>query len=156
MAIHPSIQTAADQFGVGEAWLQRAIDGLSDEELRRRPGNSNPLLWIIGHVGYYHAVVANILGGERDKRWPELFAGGAEKADPSVLPSLEELLAERKLNTTAMEQAFETAGEELLSSPFERDFPTRDKSTAGAVSFLALHDGHHAGQMLYLRKWLGK
>jgi hypothetical protein len=55
-----------------------------------------------------------------------------------------------------LQQRFENLDDGTLSTPCPRDFPIADKSLAGAVTFLALHEVYHAGQMAYLRKWLGK
>ena len=157
MSVHPSIQTAADQFGVGELWVKRALEGLSEEDVRRKAGDdSNPMIWILGHLVYCRVSVANLAGGDRKHRWSELFRRGSEKRDPSEYPSLEDMLAEWDRNTEEMQSAFEAATEEHLSSKAPRDFPIRDKTNAGAISFLAMHEAQHAGQMLYLRKLLGK
>jgi hypothetical protein len=42
---------------------------------------------------------------------------------------------------------------EVLAKPHDK--PTFDGKVGGFIAFLAFHEAYHAGQVSYLRKWLG-
>jgi uncharacterized damage-inducible protein DinB len=51
--------------------------------------------------------------------------------------------------------ALSNAPADALSKPAPPGPPSFDGKLSGTVAFFAFHDTYHAGQISYLRKWLG-
>lgn len=137
--------------------IRKAVRDLSAEDLLASPGpESTCLLWNYGHVANTRCGLLQLLGVEHPRFHNDLFGRGANHADRDKLPDAEAIAAAFEQAAEKLQARFETLTDADLSAPCPREFPLPDKSIAGAVSFLALHEIYHAGQMAYLRKWLGK
>lgn len=151
------IASSVQLYHVGGNRALKALEGLSREELHRRvAADSNPMIWIIGHMTHSRCGLLNLLGAKREMPWPEFFAKGVAAEDSSRYPELEEVLGVWNEVGEALDQRFETLTDDELSAKAPRDFPVPDKTVRGAINFMAFHEGYHVGQMAYLRKWLGK
>ena len=151
------IESSAHQYGVSTSLFEMALDGLSEKELLQSVGDdSNPMIWIVGHLTSSRSSLLNLLGHEHKVPWGGLFARGATVDDPGQYPPMAEMLAIWKETTAALTARFEALTDEELSAESPRNFPVPDKTIRGAISFMAYHEAYHVGQMAYLRKWLGK
>ena len=151
--ITPSVQL----YGLSTSLAEKAIDGLSLEELRKPVGpDSNPAIGLMTHLAHVRCSLLNLLGVERDLPWEGRFGRGGAMDDPSQYPELDDVLAVWKEATAQLEQRFEELSDEELSVQAPRNFPVPDKTIRGAINFLAYHEAYHVGQLAYLRKWLGK
>ena len=151
------IASSVHQYGVSAYLFELALKGLSEEELLQSVGDdSNPMIWIVGHLTSTRSSLLNLLGHNHEVPWGGLFARGATIHDPSEYPPMEQMLATWKDTTTALMARFEALSDEELSAQSPRSFPVPDKTIRGAIGFMAYHEAYHVGQMAYLRKWLGK
>lgn len=156
MSVHSSIAAPVQLFALNDALIPRSIDGLTQEELTRAPGDgSNPALWLLGHITTSRSGLAAMLGVDRDRYRADLFGRGQESV-PGDWPPLEEILNAFREATAQLRERFDALDGDALAAPAPRDFPVEDKSLAGAVVFLAFHETYHVGQLAYLRKWLGR
>lgn len=154
--MHPSIAPIAQLFGVSTALYEKALAGLDRETLLKRPGaESNPLLWIAGHLASSRYGLATALGRQRDVPWGKLFFRGASLDDLSTLPEIGSIQEAWRDISALVAARLEELTEAELSAPAARSFAIPDRSTRGAITFLAYHEGYHIGQMAFLRKWLG-
>lgn len=154
----PILASHSQLFAVNSVLVSRALDGLTDDELWQRPGDSsNPIYWLIGHMAWSRNALLRILGGALVPiPSAKLFERGVEVADRAAYPAVGEVVASFKAVNAALKARMEAATDAELSAASPRDFPIPDKSVRGAVAFLAFHDAYHTGQVAYLRKWLGK
>jgi len=151
------ITPAAQQFAVTTALVDRNLADYSDADARQTPdGDSNSILWLLGHLANTRCRLLEMLGVARPPRWPEFFSRGANQADRDRHPALDEVLGEWRDATAGLTKRLEEIGDAELSAKCPRDFPIADKTMRGAVTFLAYHEGYHIGQMAYLRKLSGK
>ena len=154
--MHPSIEPVAQLYQTSDTLYQKALGGLDREQVLRRPGEqSNPLLWIAGHLAWTRVRLCGVLGAPVEFRWPEAFARGVRPGEMAGLPSVEEIQqAWREVSERLMKRLDELT-EADLAALAPRPFPIADRTIRGAITFLAYHEGDHVGQMSFLRKWLG-
>jgi len=152
----PPVAMLAEQFKVTTNLYVKALTGVSREQLLRRPGDrSNPLLWIAGHLAIARVNALNVLGGDRERPWTELFSTGSRVHDVERYPDVAEVVALwRELGEEVQRRLRELAPERLEERVRVR-VPSDDGSLRGALALIAFHEAYHVGQMGYVRKWLG-
>lgn len=154
----PILASYSQLLAVNSVLVNRALDGLSDDDLWQRPGeHSNPIYWLVGHMAWSRNALLRLLGGDYApipdaKR----FERGVEVAERAAFPPFAEVVTGFKAVNAALKARMAEATDAELSATCPRDFPIPDKTLRGAVAFLTFHDGYHTGQIAYLRKWLGK
>ena len=151
------IAPSVHQYGVSTSLFEMALEGLSEEELLQSVGDdSNPMIWLVGHLASARSSLLNLLGHKHEVPWGGLFARGATVDNAGQYPPMDQMLAIWKETTAALIARFEALSDEQLSAESPRSFPVPDKTIRGAIGFMAYHEAYHVGQMAYLRKWLGK
>ena len=136
--------------------ISKAIADVRPEDWFRKPGDdSNHLMWLLGHVVVHRGLVLKTLGGQWDSSWAPLFARGSERVDDAEYPSVEEMNAAWSQISEQLKTALREAPEDVLNKAASEGSPSFDKKLSGSVAFLAFHDTYHAGQVSFLRKWLG-
>ena len=151
------ITPAAQQYAISAALVEKNLAGFSDADARQTPGgDSNSILWLVGHLANTRCRLLEMLGVDRAPRWPQFFSRGANPADRGQHPPLDEVAGEWRSVSAELTRRLEEIGDAELSAKCPRDFPIADKTMRGAITFLSYHEGYHVGQIAYLRKLLGK
>lgn len=136
--------------------ITKAIADVRAEDWFRKPGDdSNHLMWLLGHVVVHRGLVLKTLGGQWESSWAPLFVRGSERVDDAEYPSIEEMNAAWSQISEQLKTALREAPEDVLNKAASEGSPSFDKKLSGSVAFLAFHDAYHAGQVSFLRKWLG-
>ena len=136
--------------------ISKAIADVRPEDWFRKPGeDSNHLMWLLGHLVVHRGHVLKTLGSQWDSSWAPLFARGAQRVDDTEYPAIEEMRAAWGEISEQLKAALREAPEEVLTKPAPEGPPSFDKKLSGTVAFFAFHDTYHAGQVSFLRKWLG-
>ncbi|MBI5837259.1 MAG: DinB family protein [Candidatus Eisenbacteria bacterium] len=153
--MHPSILQAVQIQGVVTSLFHRALEGVTEEEARIRPGDdSNPMLWMAGHLVTTRVYLAKLVGVERPLPWNGTFARSAALDMSLQLPALAEVCAAWDDISAALAARFEQLTDAELKGP-AGEFPSLDQTVRGALAMAALHDSYHVGQMAFVRKFLG-
>jgi hypothetical protein len=142
-------------FSFNEGFVPQALDGLTPEELWRRPSDlNNPMLWVAGHLVQTRAMVLGLLGERVDTGWGQLFNRGSAIGDAKDYPgreAIEQVMREVSPRLTAK---LATLDDEFLARPATIGVP--GTSTVGdELAFFALHESYHVGQLSFIRKALG-
>jgi hypothetical protein len=146
----------AGMFKANTDIVSRAIADVATEDWFRKPGeDSNHLMWVMGHLVVHRGMTLKLLGGQWDTPWAPLFARGAERIADEEYPSSEEIKTAWQQVSADLLPAVRNASDEILSNAAKEGSPTFDGKVSGNVAVLAFHDAYHAGQVGYLRKWLG-
>jgi DinB family protein len=154
--MHASIEPVAQLYQASDDLYQKALGGLDREQALRRPGEqSNPLLWIAGHLAWTRGRLCGILGVTVEFPWSEAFARGARPEEMSALPPLDEVQKAWREASARLMKRLDELTEADLAALAPRPFPIADRTIRGAITFLAYHEGYHVGQMSFIRKWLG-
>lgn len=150
------VTTLAGQMDSATNLFRRALAGVEREHFLRRPGpNSNPMVWIAGHLTQMRHRMAGMLGVPRAVPWGRLFDTGSVIGDLSTYPERDEIersWAEVSADLTVRLAAMNAA--ELNAPPPPR-IATSDGTLAGAIALFTFHEGYHIGQLGYLRRFLG-
>jgi uncharacterized damage-inducible protein DinB len=156
MPIIPELVTAAHIYRRNESFLAKAIEGLTAEQWQTRPGDSaNSALWIVGHMVWARSRVLKLLGVSWTAPWLPLFERGSKPVDPAQYPPSEQVLIAWNELAAALPPALESASAADIAAPAPEPSPSFDGTIGGMVSFLAMHETYHVGQVVYLRRLLG-
>lgn len=154
--MEPRLELTSLIFKANTGQFRKALDGLTREQLFAMPGtDSNPLIWIAGHLTTGRGLLASLLGAEWQDPWAGAFRRGSSSKDVSQFPSAEEILNEWTAVSHRLADAFPKITAEQLSAQAKDGAPSFDGTVGGAVAVLTFHEGYHMGQVTYLRKWLG-
>lgn len=157
MPIPDSIAIAALSFNQNANFLKKNVEGLTDEEWLRRPGDSaNHMLWIVGHVAWARSMLLKRLGEDWSKPWFSLCGRGAKCEDSVAYPTPEEAMLVWDESSARLSAAMESVSPELLATPSTQGPPSADGKMSGVVNFLAYHETYHVGQLAYVRSLLGR
>ena len=150
------MELIANIFKANTDIVSRAINDVAPEDWFRKPGDdSNHLLWVMGHLVVHRGMTLKLLGGQWESPWGQLFARGAERVADEKYPSAEELKTEWQKISADLVPAVRNASEDVLGKAVAAGSPSFDGKVSGNITLLAFHDAYHAGQVGYLRKWLG-
>ena len=154
--MHASIAPVAEQFRITTNLFIKAVSGIQAEEAMRRPGEqSNPLLWLAGHLTHFRTRLLRLLGVPRDFPWGDVFDTGARVGPAELYPTADELLSQwEELSELLMDRLASLSEADLAAPPSAR-VPSTDATLRGAIGYFSLHEAYHVGQMGYVRKWLG-
>jgi len=142
-------------FKINTDLFKKTIQGIPPDRLLARPAaDSNHLRWIAGHVVVHRARVLKLLGKEWSATWEQLFVRGAKLAEDGQYPRIDELCQVWDDVSGRLAISLADASPDALAAPVSKGM-TLDGKISGQISFLALHESYHVGQMAYLRKWLG-
>jgi uncharacterized damage-inducible protein DinB len=142
-------------FTVNDGLIGRALQGLSDDELWRRPSEgSNPMMWLLGHIVHTRAGALRLLGDEYRTGWGERFRRGTALADRASYPPLSEIERVRADVTQRFHARLLAAPPERLAAPATLQLPAA-KTVIDEIAFLGLHESYHVGQLAYIRKLFG-
>jgi uncharacterized damage-inducible protein DinB len=146
----------AYQFGVTVGALGMNLDGISDEESRRRPPHGgNSIHWALGHIVSYRQVVLELLG--ESPVWPKERTGAYGRGSSGDVPAehslpLSQLMEDLQATTAAIVRRLEA----LPAGALEAPGPNPKQTLGQRLAFLAFHESYHAGQIGLLRRLAGK
>lgn len=143
-------------FKANTTIVSKAIADVPTDDWFRKPGDdSNHLMWVVGHLIVHRGHALKLMGHQWDASWAPLFARGAERVADNEYPSSEEMKTAWQQVSVDLEAAMGNPPDDLLANDSPAGFPSFDGKVSGNVAVLAFHDAYHAGQVSYLRKWLG-
>jgi hypothetical protein len=161
----PHFQTAMDQaiahvlglMDIVDNLYAKALHGLDPAELTRTPSeNSNPMVWMAGHLAQTRVRLGRLLGVEREVPWPSLFQRGSRPPESERYPALADIRREWDQAGVALRTRLRSMSDEELYGELEVKIPSTDGTLEGAIVFALFHEGYHVGQMGYVRRTLGK
>jgi len=152
---HPAVKPVAFIFAGNDALAERTFIGVKPEDLWKRPTpTTNGMLWIYAHMAAVRGRLLNALGEPFDPGLGD-FGRGAELKDPSAYPAREKINeAVRDVNARLFAK-LATLTDAELSQPAKGQLPNSVQTIGDQLSFIALHDSYHVGQLAYVRKALG-
>lgn len=153
-----SIAPCIQQYALSAHLFEKVLKGLGQKELMRSPGaDSNPMIWVAGHVVQSRATLLHMLGVKKETPWGELFSRGASRPeDITRYPKIEEILSVWNEMAGGLMGRLNALTEQDLEKEAPLELPGPDKTIRNAITFLAFHETFHIGQMAYLSKWLGR
>ena len=151
----PVMAACVNMFGTNDHLLNKALDGLSAEEAWKHPGDANPIYWIAGHLAVYRHSLAKVLGVGAELSWAALFKRTSQPDPAAQGPALAEIRSAIAAASGPLTDRFAELSDADLSAAAPMKLPTQDPSVRGMIAFFAYHEAYHAGQIAYVKKWLG-
>lgn len=156
MPVATELTTSAQIYVRNQELLAKAIEGLTDEQWHTRPLQAcNSALWLVGHMIWARSRALQLVGFTWTQPWLSLFERGSKPTDISKYPSAGEVLDAWHDLCLTFPAALEAIPNDVLSKPVQQPSPSFDGTVGGMVSFLAIHETYHVGQVAYARRMLG-
>ena len=151
-----AIAPIARMYRLNEYFFGQALDGLSVEELWRRPAeNANPMIWIAGHMTDTRAVVLKALHEDFELPWGEQFKRYCKVGEPSQYPDVAQIRSAMADISERIRSRLAAVTDEQLDQFATGVGVPNARTLMHEIAQLAWHDSYHLGQMAYLRKALG-
>jgi uncharacterized damage-inducible protein DinB len=151
------IKLVTELYTVSERLALKAFGEMKPEDMYVRPNDkANSFHWVFGHITSSRYGLAKALGLNEDFAWEKLYDMGADVYDASAYPSIDELHAAFLSISTKLKARFETLTEADLEIEPPFSIPGVEKSTAGTLAFLSLHESYHVGQLAYILRLHGR
>jgi uncharacterized damage-inducible protein DinB len=151
----PVVAAFSQLMALDDRLVTTALDGLTDEEAWRHPGDANPLYWIAGHITRYRNGLATAFGVGLDLPWASAFEIKSQP-DPANCPVS---LAEIRATFATLSERLNKRLPELTDADLSAAAPFKvriaDQTMRGLITFLTFHEIYHVGQIAYVKKWLG-
>jgi uncharacterized damage-inducible protein DinB len=143
---------------INQSVIKKLLDDIGEEEsMVQGKDDFNHIRWLTGHLYGADGYSLSVLGlkDESYSKYDKLFGGGsAVSADPKAYPSMTEL---REMLYKSHERLFETISR-LSDVDLEKEIGEGEKKQPAwqPLTFLCMHEFYHAGQIVYIRKMLGR
>ena len=153
-----------DQYLLLTDWFVSVLDGINDKDGSKTiQGEGNSLEWIAGHLvtGRYRNLLRigvdvttyKHLEKFMDQSKPPPNAIAFEK--DGTYPTLSASVNQWQMYSELFLNALETVDEDTLQEKLPFTLPGGANTLLDALSFIALHESYHIGQMSMIRKFLG-
>lgn len=153
------LQPFAHLFRFNANLLNIAVAGFSAEDWAWHPEQGgNPAWWILGHVSFYRRQALALLGQESDlAAFGDQFARGSKPGEAvPEHPSPAQLCLWFQEDGVRLAEALESLTEEQADAAAGMVMPDGSDTLGGVARFLYCHECTHLGQLLYLRRAVGK
>lgn len=156
MTAHPVAGPLGVIFTVNDTFINRSIDGLTEDELWHRPTEqTNPMYWLLGHIVHTRGALLRILGDDYRTGWGDRFQRGAVIQERAQYPTLEEIQRVRSETGPRLAARLATLSEAELTREATGHQLPGSKTVGDQIAFLGLHEAYHVGQLAYVRKMIG-
>lgn len=152
MLVAAELTTAAHIYERNQSLLAKATEGFTIEQWIAQPQGANSALWVLGHIAWARSRALRLIGYTWTKQWLSLFERGSKPVSAPEYPPVEEVLDAWEDLCASLPAALEAASERTLAAPVQQPSPSLDGTVGGMVSFLAMHESYHVGQLAYLRR----
>jgi uncharacterized damage-inducible protein DinB len=149
MIVHPLVT----QLRFARSELMRCIEGVSDEDARKRPLPMNCISWIVGHMA------------NQENRFWVIRAQGKNVApdldklvgygQPASTPPLKEMMTVWRAATTAADPYLESLTPEILQTHIVFDGKSLPESVGTMLLRNLYHYWFHTGEAHAIRQMLG-
>ncbi len=141
------------QLRFARSELVRALDGVTDEEARRRLEPMNCISWMVGHLASQENAYWVFLA-QGKKLEPELrnLVGTGR---PATTPPLADMWAAWRSITAAADDYLDTLTPEILTTSFEWKGEPMQESIGTLLQRVIFHYWYHIGESQAVRQLLG-
>lgn len=153
--MHPSLKPLHEILALNSRLFRHCLDGLSDEDSRRRPDErTNNVAFIALHMCDARFHLAGWLGFKSENPFGR-FAEVTHIDEMPEFPNLSEVSVHWDRVSEVLEGNLPSLDVGLLESPAPFELPIGDGKLLSSLAFMLQHEAYHIGQLSILRKQLG-
>lgn len=153
----PRLEPTVQLFNTNNYLFEKARNDIPDNGFTERiNGKANSFLWVAGHIVASRYGVARLIGLDRTWEHTDLFKRGCDVHPAEMYPPMSEILEAMTAITADLIEAFEALSPEKLDEAIPEGYPVLRNTVLFGVSFLALHESYHVGQLAYIRRLHGQ
>ncbi|HOP07771.1 MAG TPA: DinB family protein [candidate division Zixibacteria bacterium] len=153
----PRLEPIAQIYVANNSLFDNARKGIPDCGFKERINDKgNSYLWVAGHIVSSRYRLACLIGLYETWEHAELFKRGADVHPPELYPSMDEIIEAMTAVTKNLTETFETLTAEKLDEAIPDGYPVMRNTVLFGISFLALHECYHVGQLAYIRRLHGQ
>jgi len=146
-----AMKTIANVYGFNSIQFNDRIGNVPDDLANNVVGkNTNPIVWIAGHLINSRVYILSLLGGTYDFPFAEVCKGKYDSE--KNYPSMQELTNHWKAINEKLDPLLANATDEQLESPIDFAPPGNDQTIRGVLIFLLYHEAYHFGQVTNLKR----
>lgn len=153
-----NINSIIAQYDLQTSWFLNALQNITEEECNSQfSENLNPIKWVAGHVTDARMTIFGIVSGNPiNDYYKKLFGKGTSNKIYDTFPTIEQINTDWTTISIDLKTALQNVSEEKLLSkpPFQTSIP--DETLLGLITYFAMHESFHFGQLSILRKLIGK
>jgi len=154
--MNPRIKLIVDLYNVNQGLALKSLGQTKLGNLHLRTlDKGNSVYWVFAHITVSRYTLAKALGLDESVVWGGMFDFGSEPKDPVGYPSIDEIKAAFLDISDKLKKRFETVTEADLAKEPPFTIPGIEKSAAGTLAFMSLHESYHVGQLAYLQRLQG-
>jgi len=142
-----------DQLRFSRSELVRCLQGVSDENARRRLGPMNCLSWIVGHLAD-HEHRYFVIEAQGRNVLPDLNVR-VGYGQPASTPPLDEMWDAWKIATAAADDYLDTLTPARLETHLQKDGKPRAENVGTMLTRVIFHYWYHIGEASAIRQMLG-
>ncbi len=155
--MHPSIVPLAAIFDLNTDLLVNCLEGLSEEEARRRlEAGGNSIAFLAAHLSDCRHFIAARLERPRHNPLAPYLAEAKTIDEIRDWPTLDEIRGAWLGVSDHLAAVLDELTPEALGRENVHRFPISDSTALGFLAFLAQHDSYHLGQAAFLRRQIGR
>jgi len=147
---HPLV----DQLRFARSEFRRGLEGVTEEEAKRRFLPMNCITWNVGHLTWQEQRYWLVRAQQRDLLFPDInqqFAYGA----PASTPAIEEMMAAWRTITAAADPWLDTVTTETLQSHVVIEGKPSEYIFGSLLLRMIYHYWYHTGENAAMRQQLG-
>jgi len=154
---HP-LAPLADRFRFNSDFIDILAAGLEEIDWAQSPGGeSNPAIWILGHMVSSRRHILRQLGTDVPAEgYDGLFSMGKERDREVTYPPAELLMDDYKHTGRRLSDILALVSREQADEAVEHQAPDGSTTVEGAINFYFFHEVYHLGQLGLIRRVLGK
>ncbi|MEW5795961.1 MAG: DinB family protein [Candidatus Zixiibacteriota bacterium] len=151
--MHPRIKLVSELYLITEKLVLKALKQMKPEVIDSRPiEKANSFRWVFGHITAHRYMLAKAIGLNENVEWEKLYSFGAPLQESSAYPSIDEITKAFSHISEKIRQRFPALTEDDLAGEAAFEIPGLEKTTAGTIAFLSLHESYHVGQLAYIMR----
>ncbi len=150
------IKPLGELFRFNTGFYMDALKDITEKGVHNKvTANSNPMIWIAGHITLSRYTVIKLCGESRKSPYEELFIRGSSYQMARKYPSVNELKNEWINTSEIMNTGLMNMDENDLLKDAPFDFPVSENRIINGIAFMFMHESYHIGQLGFIRKALG-
>lgn len=132
------------------------FEAITEEQSKKQLAEgANSNTWLMAHLATCRYHIAKLMGLEVEDPWNGTFDKTIGDVEAAQMPTLKEIKEKWDSVSKKIEARLPELDDSYLNAEAPFKFPTQDNTNWAALSFMAMHEAYHVGQISHNRRLLG-